>query len=484
MSDRETGSWRWLLASGLLVAVLLRVPGLWTELWMDEILSVRLVEAVRSPLGVFTDIHRDNNHYVNSLWLWAVGSRAPGWLMRLPTLVLGVALVVLAYRVTRTRGRTAASVTAALFAVSYPLIHYSSEARGYGYLVFFTLVAYGAFRRWTSGGGMRAGAIYAVGSALAFLSHLGFATVFAAFVLWSVLEVMDSRENRGSVVWSHVGVHVLPAVTLLILYFVDIRFMTAAGGFARLGPLESLAGAAGLVVGVAPGAVAALVAACAWVAIAFGVRSWCGEYRNEAIFLVVAIAFSLASGALPGYGYPRYYLTALLFSLLFLGHATTLAITSERWKVFGVVLLVMVGAVNLTQTVRFASVGRGMYREATEYMAAEVALGPVTVAGSHDMGSVLALDYYGASAGVEGRLEYYCRTASTYGCSRVRPSSSSGDDPLRFFLLASLSDRFSHPEVLNVPDLDQYEFVRSYPKYGLSGIYWVLYERSGQRSAP
>lgn len=100
------------------------------------------------------------------------------------------------------------------------------------------------------------------------------------------------------------------------------------------------------------------------------------------------------------------------------------------------------------------------------------------------MGSVLALDYYGASAGVEGRLEYYCRTASTYGCSRVRPSSSSGDDPLRFFLLASLSDRFSHPEVLNVPDLDQYEFVRSYPKYGLSGIYWVLYERSGQRSAP
>jgi len=484
MSDRETGGWRWLLASGLVLAVLLRVPGLWTELWMDEILSVRLVETLRSPLGVFTDIHSDNNHYVNSLWLWVVGSPAPGWLMRLPTLVLGAALVALAYRVTRARGRTAAAVTAALFAVSYPLIHYSSEARGYGYLVFFTLLAYGAFRRWTSGGSARAGAVYAVGSALAFLSHLGFATVFAAFLLWSVLEVRDSRENRASVAWSHVGVHLLPAVTLLILYFVDIRFMTAAGSFARLGPLESLAGAAGLVTGVAPGAVGLLVAVCAWVAIAFGARSWYHENRNETIFLVAAIALSLASGALPGYGYPPYYLTALLFSLLFLGHATALAMASERWKVLGIALLVMVGAVNLTQTVRFVSVGRGMYLEATEFMAAKAALGPVTVAGSHDLGSVLALDYYTASTGGEGVLEYYCHAASTYGCSRARPSSSRGEDPPRFYLLASLSDRFSHPEVLSVPDLDEYEFVRSYPKYGLSGVYWVLYERSGQRSAP
>jgi hypothetical protein len=220
------------------------------------------------------------------------------------------------------------------------------------------------------------------------------------------------------------------------------------------------------------------------VAIAFGIHSWYHENRNETIFFVAAIAFSLASGALPGYGYPRYYLTALLFSLLFLGHATSVAMASERWKMLGIALLVMVGAVNITQTVRFASVGRGMYREATEYMAAEAALGPVTVAGSHDLGSVLALDYYAVSVGGEGALEYHCHTASTYGCSRVRPSSSRGEDPPRFYLLASLDDRFSPPAVLSVPDLGDYESVRSYPKYGLSGVYWVLYERSRQRSAP
>ena len=400
-------------------------------------------------------------------------------MMRLPTLVLGATLVVLAYRVTRSRGRTEATVTAALFAVSYPLIHYSSEARGYGYLVFFTLAAYGAFRRWIAGGGMRAGWIYAVGAALALLSHLGFATVFAALVLWSVLEVKESREDRARVAWSHAGVHVLPTLTILVLYFIDIRFMTAAGGFARLGPLESLAGAVGLVTGVAPGVVGLLVAVCAWVAIALGVRSWYLESRNETLFLVAAIGFSMASGALPGYGYPRYYLTALLFSLLFLGRATALAIASERWKVLGISLLVMVGAINLTQTLRFVSVGRGMYREATQYMVAEASSAPVTIAGSHDLGSVLALDYYAPSSAGEGVLEYYCHSTSTYGCRRPRPSSSRGEDPPQFYILASLDDRFSPLDIMSVPDLDEYAFVRSYPKYGLSGVYWVLYERSG-----
>ncbi len=442
MSDSRNSSWRWVLAIGLIAAAVLRIAGLWTELWMDEILSVRLVEAVQSPLGVFADIHSDNNHYLNSLWLWAVGSRAPGWLMRLPPLVLGVALVAVVYRITRARGRTEAAVTAALFVVSYPLIHYSSEARGYGYLVLLTLLAYGAFRRWSAGGGWLAGATYAVVSALAFLAHLGFVTVFVAFLLWSVLEVLDSKENRARSAGSHAAVHVLPTVTLLVLYLVDVRFMTAAGGFAKLDPMESLAG------------------------------------------LVAAIVLSLVSGALPGYGYPRYYLTALLFSLLFLGHSIAAAMTSERWKVLGIALLVMVSAVNLAQTLRFASVGRGMYREAAAYMAADAGFGPVTVAGSHDMGSVLALDYYGAPPGGEDVFEYYCHVASTYGCSRARPSSSRGEDPPRFYLLASLSDRFSPPEVLSVPDLDEYRFVRSYPKYGLSGVTWVLYERSGPQSAP
>ena len=408
MRDSKKGRWPWAAALVLIAVLGIRAPGIWTELWMDEILSIRLVEAVRSPLGVFTEIHSDNNHYLNSLWLWAVGSGAPGWLLRLPPLILGVALVGLAYRVTLPRGRDVAAVTAALFTFSYPLIHYSSEARGYGYLVFLTLLAYGAFRAWIENGGSRPRALYALFSSLALLAHLGFVTVFAALVFWSVLEITGSKENRAHAFVSHVRAHTMPAVILLALYLVDIRSMTAAGGFARIGAIESIAGAAGLVVGVAPGAVAAVVALCAWGAIGLGVRISYRDFRNETLFCVAAILLSFASGALPGYGYPRYYLTALLFLLLLLGIALAAGLRSERWKAVTIALLVMVCAVNLAQAFQFASVGRGMYREATALMAVETGFASVTVAGSHDRGSVLALGYYGAGLPGETRFTYFC----------------------------------------------------------------------------
>ena len=58
---------------------------------MDELLSLRLVSALESPLGVFTAVHHDNNHYLNSLWLYGAGPDARSWLMRLPPVILGTA---------------------------------------------------------------------------------------------------------------------------------------------------------------------------------------------------------------------------------------------------------------------------------------------------------------------------------------------------------------------------------------------------------
>ena len=100
MSDPVHGSdnrarTAWILLLILVVAAVPRVLGLRTELWMDEILSLKLIGELESPLGVFTSVHHDNNHYLNSLWLMGVGVDARSWLLRLPPVVLGVALVAL-----------------------------------------------------------------------------------------------------------------------------------------------------------------------------------------------------------------------------------------------------------------------------------------------------------------------------------------------------------------------------------------------------
>lgn len=446
---------------------------------MDEILSLRNVQGLGSPADVFTAVHSDNNHYLNSLWLWAIGPEAPSWLLRLPPLVLGTALVAVAYRVALSGGRRAAVITAVLFAFSYPLVHYASEARGYGYLVFLALLAYAFFRRWVRTGRRRSAAAYAVAASLAFLAHLGFLTVFAAFLLWSTLEIGQRREDRRSVVRGHVLAHAMPVATVAVLYLVDVRWMTASGGFARLSTLRSLAGAAGLVVGEAPGPAALVLAAAAWIAIVAGLLRLRIRSPNESVFLAAAMVLALLSGALPGYGYPRYYLTTLLFGLLLLGGAIAGALDSRRGRVAGLSLLTLIVAANLAQTLRFAAIGRGMYREAAAYMAAATGFGPTSAAGSHDMGTVLALDWYGGDLPAGAEIFYYCHSLSTPGCERVRPDSDLGDGRPAFYIISSLEDRFDPGREIEVPGLGRYRYARSFPKYGLSGIYWVVYRAWG-----
>ena len=91
------------------------------------------------------------------------------------------------------------------------------------------------------------------------------------------------------------------------------------------------------------------------------------------------------------------------------------------------------------------------------------------------MGSVLALDYYGADLPGQTAFTYFCHFLSTPGCSQVRPSPSGGEELPQYYLLSSLEDGFVPPATIIVPDLKEYEFVRAFPKYGLSGVYWALY---------
>jgi hypothetical protein len=47
--------------------------------WLDEPWSLANADAVRSPLEVFTSVHSDNNHYLYTLYLLAIGDNlSPG----------------------------------------------------------------------------------------------------------------------------------------------------------------------------------------------------------------------------------------------------------------------------------------------------------------------------------------------------------------------------------------------------------------------
>ena len=84
---------------GVLLAVLaavavgfaLRLPGLWSDFWLDEIWTWRLAGGLGSALEVFTGIHHSNNHHLNTLFVYWLGETAHWAAYRVPALLLGTA---------------------------------------------------------------------------------------------------------------------------------------------------------------------------------------------------------------------------------------------------------------------------------------------------------------------------------------------------------------------------------------------------------
>ena len=138
---------KWIL--GLLVALglALRVACARGDLWLDEIWTLKLVEPLRSGFEVFWNISNDNNHFLNSLWMYELGQNGPPWLYRLPSILCGGVSVAVAGRIGFRTSPAAGLIAGLLVAVAFPFVNYGSEARGYGALILAMLVALSAFDR-------------------------------------------------------------------------------------------------------------------------------------------------------------------------------------------------------------------------------------------------------------------------------------------------------------------------------------------------
>ena len=67
------------------------------ELWFDEVLSLQWAKNASTPWQLLTDYRHDNNHLLNSLWLWLVGIKAPELVLRALAVASGAATLVLIY---------------------------------------------------------------------------------------------------------------------------------------------------------------------------------------------------------------------------------------------------------------------------------------------------------------------------------------------------------------------------------------------------
>jgi mannosyltransferase len=193
MSSRTDGAatgdatprWWWLLlAATFLIAAALRVIGLGSGLWYDEI--VTLVQSARHPVAqIVTDSPGVNAHPLYSLLahgsLVAFGESA--WALRLPACVFGVASLVMVYILAASlTTKTEAWVGTALLATSYHHVWFSQNARGYTMLGFATLLGTWLLLRALRDGRGSDYAWYAIVCAAGLYTHLTMAFVIAGHV--------------------------------------------------------------------------------------------------------------------------------------------------------------------------------------------------------------------------------------------------------------------------------------------------------------
>ncbi|HXK34183.1 MAG TPA: glycosyltransferase family 39 protein [Dehalococcoidia bacterium] len=372
----------------------LRLAAASTNLWQDEVWSLWLLGRVTAPADVFTAVHHDNNHPLNSLFLYALGERQSWLLYRLLALASGAGAIVLAGAVARRRGAAEALTAVMLFAASFLMVLYSSEARGYMPAVFAALLAFLAFERdGTRPDDGRDALLFGLAIVLGMLSHLTFILVYAGFVQWMLAKRPPLRDL---VRW-----HGLPIACLAVLYVIDVRHMEY-GGVSEPIPLErSLGDLASLTFGLPGTAAGAALGAVGLVAVAVAglarLRRDGGPVRTFFVTCFAAmLAVQIAVGATLQIWLVRYGLVVIaFFYVLFALVLGRVYRAGPGGKAVYALVLTVFCAANGWRSLQLTTLGRGGYPEALARLAAETPGDVVRLAGSDDAGISLLVWFYG-----------------------------------------------------------------------------------------
>lgn len=458
----------------ILIAAAPRVAGVYSDFWLDEIWSWRIAANLAHPWQVFTHpvALSDNNHPLNTLLMWSIGHNPHSAAYRVPALAAGIGSIFVVALILRRRGTVDSLVGVALVGSSYPLIVYSSEARGYALAVFFALVAFDALERFLRSRGWLANCVFVGACVLGIVSHLTFAYFYLGALAWSVCRW--ARERRGGA--EAFRCHLVPLAVLAALWAGFVRSLTIGGA-----PEESTWRALITAAGGLLGAGASLVAAIGLASVAILLFVWSLielRRRRDDLWLFLIVAVIVAPIVIVGGQLllstqrqpiaARYFLVPFVF-LLF-GIATLLSDWLRRGHgtsaAAGVILLAFV-VVNMGQTIPFLRIGRGHYQEAILEMSLRTPHPFITVLSDHPLRTAMVLDFYQSFLSPHQELVIY-------DGSSTEPVQFTHGPPM--WLIVHSNKRGEAPD-----QFPGFVFDRELPYYGLSGYSWYLYRHESIR---
>ena len=396
-----------MIALLLLAAAGVRLAAINSQLWLDEIWSIRLAQAAGTPLGIFTDplLHHDNNHWLNTLVLQFIGPGRPFWVYRLMPEISGIGTVVLGWVLARRHGHWQGICALVLLAASEFMIEFSSDARGYAPAAFFGLLCLWLLWRLLEQPDRLTAAAMGGSAVLGILSHLTFVAILCGLIAASALSVW--RKNSWTVALARAALWwAVPCATILLLYLVDLRYMVRGGG-----PLMSdlTAQTAQMVLGLPRNFSAAVVfGVIAWLIAAVRcARLWAAAddawpVYAAALLMVPVFLFGLQRS---DYLHPRYIFVAVPLLLMLVGIELGDWAARGRWIGGTVTTIALAGfcVCNFFPTLQFLRLGRGQYLQALEFIVQHTGGRDVILgADTHPKSTLMVLEYYQSYVPTDG----------------------------------------------------------------------------------
>jgi hypothetical protein len=439
-------------------------------LWLDEIWSIENLAPLTHSWQVFWGISHDNNHFLNSLWLyWATSFSADALMLRALSIAMGALTVAMMARLGARRNPAAALAAAAMTALSYFFVNYSVEARGYAGSALALVVGFEALERSIAQPHSRARFLLAAAMGIGLLWHLAIAPAVALFAL---ICVGEERRKIGRWepalsatirIFTPTLVAAIPAVGFVAAGIFVVGHFTI-GGVRAFDVNEALAAIADM----ARDAIGINIAAPAWVVLTACAGAILAALRLRLVLDHRRIAYAAILLALPAAVFvlrppnapiPRYYLICALFLILLLAEVfggLWRAGSWRRWGALAALVAILVGDASLLA--RFQASKAPSWPEA---LAAISESGQPRLASSFDDRIGKFVQYYNRS---HAPLDLVARAD---WCAK-QPQ----------WFIAETAVVPDLPQALDLQASDcrvHYDFVRRYESWGLSKVGWALY---------
>jgi hypothetical protein len=467
----STTSIRIFYAAGMLLGGLLILFAARGDLWLDEIWSVFIAEAARTPWEIISVYKHDNNHVLNTLYLYLLGKQEHLLFYRLFSIVSGIASLVLLVKIAQRWGRFESIFVLLLAGTSYPLILYFSEARGYAPAIFFGLLSFYIIQESQNHYSPVKLVSFWIISILGTLAHLTFVIVFLALVIYIIHYEFSTGKTFFMKSWQILKYLFVPFVFIASFYFYFVKGM-AIGGGPPIDRYSQLVRGINCLLGLPDalwyvGLLILVLLLSVVVYMLYADKSPIWSF-SLAVLIIVPAAIIIITN--PEYFHYRYLIVCFPFYYLVMAFVLARAYRADKKMLhyFAMIVIILYVMGQSYRLVPFFQYGRGSYQPIVIEMENASSSDIITVGSDNDFRNKMVLSFYSRFLQNQKKIQYI-------------DQQFWNSDPPEWMIVHSL-DESAKPESWIQTATDKiYRLVKTEKFSGDSGFNWFLYHDSNKQ---